>query len=135
MMYNSNEDMFLLKAVESIKKHPRSTSYRDDKLLLSFFDVTLSNITKVNSAYNLDFATAQLMCNKLSHDTMRTKHIDSLIELRAKSGDTHKVNNYLATMEQIILKCKIEIENQLDVQEMVEANTGEDGDQASVYQV
>ena len=38
MMYTSNEDMYLLKAVESIKKHPHSTSYKDDKVLLAFFD-------------------------------------------------------------------------------------------------
>ena len=135
MMYTSNEDMYLSKAVESIKKRPKSTSFKEDKLLLAFYDVTLSNITKINSAYNIDFATAQLIVNKLSLVTMMTKYIDSLIELWDKTGDTHKVNNYLATMEQIIIKCKLEINNMLDVDEMDEDNTGGHADQASVYQV
>ena len=72
------------------------------------------------------------MCNKLSHDSMRTKHIDSLVALRNRTEDTHKVNNYLSTMKQIIVKCKVEIENMIDVNQCDEAST-EDGDQASVY--
>ena len=135
MMYCSNEDMYLSKSLDAIKKHPKSNSLKDDKILLDFYDITISNVTKVNSAYPLDFATAQLMVNKLSDITLRTKYIDSLVQLRDKTGDSHKVNNYLATVEQIIVKCKIEINNLLDIEEMERDNIGEYPDQAAVYPV
>ena len=56
--------------------HDKALTYREDKTLLDFFDKSLSNITKLNSAFVLDYLTAQIMCNKLSHDSMRTKYID-----------------------------------------------------------
>merc|ERR1712115_180155 len=79
-----------------------------------------------------DYLTAQIMCNKLSHDSMRTKYIDMLMALRIKTGDNHKVNNYLSTMKQIIVKCKVEIENMVDVNQGDQARNKET-DNASVY--
>merc|ERR1712208_176345 len=67
------------------------------------------------------YLTAQIMCNKLSHDSMRSKYIDMLMSLRNKTGDNHKVNNYLSTMKQIIVKCKVEIENMVDVNQSDQA--------------
>ena len=113
--YTTDEETYLLKTINDIKSHDKALTYREDKTLLDFFDKSLSNITKLNSAFVLDYLTAQIMCNKLSHDSMRTKYIDMLMALRIKTGDNHKVNNYLSTMQQIIVKCKVEIENMVDV--------------------
>merc|ERR1711867_337944 len=93
--------------------------------MLDFFDEALSNITKLNSAFVLDYLTAQIMCNKLSHDTMRTKYIDMLTELKFRTDDNHKVNNYLSTMQQVIVKCKVEIENMVDVNQADLSNNRE----------
>ena len=63
---------------------------------------------------------------------MRTKYIDMLTELKIRTGDNHKVNNYLPTMQQIIVKCKVEIENMVDVNQGDLTNDNE-VDNASVY--
>merc|ERR1712240_894404 len=130
--YTSDEEMYLLKTINEIKSHDKALTYKEDKTLLDFFDKSLSNITKLNSAFVLDYLTAQIMCNKLSHDSMRSKYIDMLATLRNKTGDNHKVNNYLSTMQQIIVKCKVEIENMVDVNEGDKARN-KDTDNASVY--
>ena len=130
--YTSDEEMYLLKTINEIKSHDKAMTYREDKTLLDFYDRSLSNITKLNSAFVLDYLTAQIMCNKLSHDSMRSKYIDMLMSLRNKTGDNHKVNNYLSTMKQIIVKCKVEIENMVDVNQGDKARN-KDTDNASVY--
>ena len=130
--YTSDEEMYLLKTINEIKSHDKALTYREDKTLLDFFDKSLSNITKLNSAFVLDYLTAQIMCNKLSHDSMRSKYIDMLMALRNETEDNHKVNNYLFTMKQIIIKCKVEIENMVDVNQGDKARN-KDIDQASVY--
>merc|ERR1712030_255904 len=43
-----------------------------------------------------------------------------------------KVNNYLSTMKQIIVKCKVEIENMVDVNQSDQARN-KDTDEAAVY--
>ena len=113
--YTTDEETYLLKTINDIKSHDKALTYREDRTLLDFFDKSLSNITKLNSAFVLDYLTAQIMCNKLSHDSMRTKYIDMLTDLKIRTGDNHKVNNYLSTVKQIIVKCKVEIENMVDV--------------------
>ena len=130
--YTTDEETYLLKTINDIKSHDKALTYREDKALLDFFDKSLSNITKLNSAFVLDYLTAQIMCNKLSHDSMRTMYIDMLMALRIKTGDNHKVNNYLSTMKQIIVKCKVEIENMVDVNQGDQARN-KDTDNASVY--
>ena len=130
--YTTDEETYLLKMINDIKSHDKALTYREDKTLLDFFDKSLSNITKLNSAFVLDYLTAQIMCNKLSHDSMRTKYIDMLMSLRIKTGDNHKVNNYLSTMKQIIVKCKVEIENMVDVNQG-DKTRNKDTDNASVY--
>ena len=130
--YTSDEEMYLLRTVNKIKSHDKALTYREDKTLLDFFDKSLSNITKLNSAFVLDYLTAQIMCNKLSHDTMRTMYIGLLTELKVTTGDNHKVNNYLSTMKQIIVKCKVEIENMVDVNQSDKA-TDDYTDEVAVY--
>merc|ERR1711996_238263 len=83
--------------------------------MLSFFEKGLSDITKLNSAYILNFLTAQQLCNKLSTITMRTDYIKMLRELKFETSDNHRINNYLYTMRQIIIKAKVEIENMMDI--------------------
>ena len=130
--YTSDEGTYLLKTINDIKSHDKALTYKEDKALLEFFDKSLANITKLNSAFVLDYLTAQIMCNKLSHDSMRTKYIDMLAALMIETKDNHKVNNYLFTMKQIIIKCKVEIENMVDVNQGDLAKN-KDIDQASVY--
>merc|ERR1712101_103920 len=130
--YTTDEETYLLKTINDIKSHDKALTYREHRTLLDFFDKSLSNITKLNSAFVLDYLTAQIMCNKLSHDSMRTKYIDMLTALRIKTGDNHKVNNYLSTMKQIIVKCKVEIENMVDMNQGDKARN-KDTDNASVY--
>ena len=98
--------------------------------MLEFFDKVLANITKLNSAFVLDYLTAQVMVNKLSSDSMRTKYLDKLTDLMIDTNDTHKVNNYLFTMKQIIVKAKVEIEMMVDVNQ---GDLSENVGQASVY--
>ena len=131
-LYTTDEETFLLKTINDIKGYGKPATYREDRTMLDFFDRSLSNITKLNSAFVLDYLTAQIMCNKLSHDTMRTKYIDMLTDLKIRTGDNHKVNNYLSTMQQIIVKCKVEIENMVDVNQGDLSNDKE-VDNASVY--
>ena len=130
--YTTNEETYLLKILEQVKTHAKAKTYMEDKTLLEFYDKSLSNITKLNSAFSLDYLTAQIMCNKLSHDTMRTKYIGLLTELKITTGDNHKVNNYLSTMKQIIVKCKVEIENMVDVNQSNQA-TDDYIDEVAVY--
>merc|ERR1712101_25647 len=86
-----------------------------DKKMLDFFDEALSNIAKLNSAFVLNYFTAQIMCNKLSTSTMRKKYIDMLTDLKIRTNDNHKINNYLSTMQQVIVKCKFEIEEMITI--------------------
>merc|ERR1711873_288306 len=130
--YTSDEEMYLLETINDIKSHDKALTYKEDKALLDFFDKSLSNITKLNSAFVLYYLTAQIMCNKLSHDSMRSKYIDMLAALRNETEDNHKGNNYLFTMKQIIIKCKVQIENMVDVNQGDKARN-KDIDQASVY--
>ena len=95
--------------------------------MLNIFEKEIKKIISLNSAYLLDFSTAQQLVNKLSDIMMRTKHTDELIELRDTSKDTHQSNNYLATMKQIILKCKIEIDNKMDMEELNQKSIGGGG--------
>merc|ERR1712239_16383 len=130
--YTTDEETYLLKTINDIKSHDKASTYIEDRTMLDFFDRSLSNITKLNSAFVLDYLTAQIMCNKLSYDSMRTKYIDMLTALKIRTGDNHKVNNYLSTMKQIIVKCKVEIENMVDVNQGDKARN-KDTDKASVY--
>merc|ERR1712082_549286 len=95
--------------VHKIKNRSKSQTYNEDKRLLEFFDKTLANITKLNSAFVLDYFTAQVMINKLSSDSMRTKYLDKLEDLMIDTNDIYKVNNYLFTLQQIIIKAKAEL--------------------------
>merc|ERR1712115_290327 len=130
--YTTDEEIYLLKTINDIKSYGKPSTYREDRTMLDFFDRSLSNITKLNCAFVLDYLTAQIMCNKLSHDSMRTKYIDMLTDLKIRTGDNHKVNNYLSTMKQIIVKCKVEIENMVDVNQGDQASNKET-DNALVY--
>merc|ERR1712101_12678 len=69
--YTSDEGTYLLKTIQEIKSRSKALTYNEDKRLLEFFDKALANITKLNSAFVLDFLTAQVMVNKLSSDSMR----------------------------------------------------------------
>merc|ERR1712082_107747 len=123
--YTSDEGTYLLKMVHKLKSHNKSQAYHEDKRLLEFFDKGLADITKLNSAYTLDYFTAQVMINKLSSDTMRSKYLDKLKDLMVDTNDAHNVDNYLVTMQQIVVKARGEINmiidvNQGDLSEKVE---------------
>merc|ERR1712240_695183 len=128
--YTSDERKYLLKTIQEIKSCSKSQTYNEDKRLLEFFDKALANITKLNSAFVLDYLTAQVMINKLCSDSMRTKYLDKLKDLMIDTNDTHKVNNYLVTMQQIIVKAKVEIEMIVDVNQ---GDLSENVGQAAVY--
>ena len=81
-------------------------------------------MTRLNSAYLLDFATAQQLVCKLSDNTLRRQYTNELIKLRDDTADTHTTNNYLTTMKQIIHKARIAIDNNLDINEINGASIG-----------
>ena len=118
--------------VEAMKSYKKCTTYKEDKMMLAFFEKGLSDITKLNSAYILSFLTAQQLCNKLSTITMRTDYIKMLRELKFDTSDNHRINNYLYTMRQIIIKAKVEIENMMDI-DQDDSNCDGQGNYASVY--
>merc|ERR1712243_66436 len=128
--YTSDEGTYLLKIVHQIKSRSKSQTYHEDKRLLEFFDKALANITKLNSAFILDYLTAQVMINKLSSDSMRRKYMGKLKDLMIDTNDAHKVNNYLVTMQQIIVKAKVEIDMIVDVNQ---GDLSENARQAAVY--
>merc|ERR1712240_492300 len=128
--YTSDERKYLLKTIQEIKSCSKSQTYNEDKRLLEFFDKALANITKLNSAFILDYLTAQVTVNKLCSDSMRTKYLDKLKDLMIDTNDTHKVNNYLITMQQIIIKARVEIEMIVDVNQ---GDLSEKVEETSVY--
>ena len=128
--YASDEGTYLLKIVHQLKSHSKSQTYHEDKRLLEFFDKALANITKLNSAYTLDYFTAQVMINKLSSDSMRSKYLEKLKDLMVETKDAHRVDNYLVTMQQIIVKAKVEIDMIVDVNQ---GDLSESVGQAVVY--
>ena len=79
--YSSNEEMFLRKTLESLKIYPRSRLYAYDQTMLNFFEKGIKKMIMLNSAYLLDFSTAQQLVSKLSDITMRTKRTDELLEI------------------------------------------------------
>ena len=126
-LYSSNEELYLRKTMESMRAYQRSRSYNYDKKMLNFFEKCIVKITLLNSAYLLDFSTAQQLVSKLSDITLRKQFTDELIELRDSSSDTHTVINYLSTMKQIIHKARIAIDNSLDVGEIDQTSMGDYG--------
>ena len=114
-LHTTDPDTFLLRTISDIKAYPKPTTYIEDKKMLDFFDEALSNIAKLNSAFVLNYLTAQIMCNKLSTITMRKQYIDMLTDLKFRTNDNHKINNYLSTMQQVIVKCKVEIEEMITI--------------------
>merc|ERR1712240_750930 len=126
----TDEKTYLLHIVHQLKSHKRSQNYHEDKRFLEFFDKALANITKLNSAYILDYFTAQVMINKLSSDSMRSKYLGELRVLMIETKDAHGVDNYLITMQQVIVKAKVEIHMMVDVNQ---GDLSEDVGQAVVY--
>ena len=131
-LHTTDSTTYLLNTVEAMKAYKKCTTYKEDKIMLAFFEESLSDITKLNSAYVLDYLTAQQLCNKLSTITMRTDYIKLLRELKFDTSDNHRINNYLSTMGQIVIKGKVEIENMMDV-DQGDSYDGRQGDNASVY--
>merc|ERR1712082_67018 len=131
-LHATDSTTHLLNIVEAMKSYKKCTTYKEDKIMLSFFEKGLSDITKLNSAYILNFLTAQQLCNKLSTITMRTDYIKMLRELKFDTSDNHRINNYLYTMREIIIKAKVEIENMMDI-DQDDSNRDRQGNYASVY--
>ena len=95
-------------------------------------------ISRLNSAYLIDFATAQQLASKLSDNTLKRQYINELTQLRDDTSDIHATNNYLITIKQIINKARIAIDNNLDIEAINRANSGfvpYNNISASVYQV
>merc|ERR1711867_365728 len=63
---------------------------------------------------------------------MRTDYIKMLRELKFDTSDNHRINNYLYTMRQIIIKAKVEIENMMDI-DQDDSNRDRQGNYAAVY--
>ena len=110
--------------LEEMRSHEISQSYKEDKNMLVFFEKSIMKISRLNSAYLLDFATAQQLVMKLSDVTLRRRFTDELVELRDVTSDTHMTNNYLVTMKQIIHKARIAIDNNLDINEINRVSIG-----------
>ena len=123
-LYSSNEELYLRRILEEMRSHEMSRNYKSDKRMLTFFEKSIMKMSRLNSAYLLDFATAQQLVCKLSDITLRRQFINELIKLRDDTADTHTTNNYLVTMRQIIHKARIAINNNLDVNEINKASIG-----------
>ena len=126
-LYSSNKELYLRTTMEAMRVHPKSRPYIYDKTMLNFFEKSIVKISRLNSAYLLDFATAQQLVNKLSDITLRRQFTNELTELRDSTSDTHTVNNYLSTKKQIIHKARIAIDNNLDVDEIDQTSTRDSG--------
>ena len=108
-MYSSNEEIYLRRLIEEIRSHPPARTYKHDKQMLTLFEKNIVEISRLNSAYLIDYATAQQLASKLSDGTLRRQYMDELATLRDDSSDIHATNNYLTTMKQIIHKARTAI--------------------------
>ena len=122
-LHSSNEELYLRRLVEEIRSHPPARTYKQDKQMLSLFEKNIVKITRLNSAYLIDFATAQQLASKLSDNTLKRQYINELTQLRDESSDIHATNNYLVTIQQIINKARIAIDNNLDIEAINRANS------------
>merc|ERR1711867_407732 len=95
--------------VEAMKSHRACTTHAEDKIMISLFEKSLADITKLDSAYILNLLTAQQLCSKFSTIEMRTKYIKILLEFQDDTSDKHGIINYLPTMKQIIIKAKMDL--------------------------
>ena len=123
-LYSSNEELYLRRILEEMRSYDMSKIYKGDKTMLTFFEKSIMKISRLNSAYLLDFATAQQLVCKLSDVTLRRRFTEELVELRDVTSDTHTTNNYLVTMKQIIHKARISIDNNLDINEINRVSIG-----------
>ena len=96
----------------------------------------MKQVTRLNSAFLLDIATAQQLVAKLSDNTLRRQYKNELNELRDKTSDTHTTRNYMVTMRQMIHKARIAIDSDIDIQEINQASrTKVSNLEASTYTV
>ena len=55
-----------------------------------------------------------------------------LTDLKIRTNDNHKINNYLSTMQQVNVKCKVEIENMVNINQ-ADLSTDREVENISVY--
>ena len=113
---------------------------KQDKILLGMFEANLTQISRLNSAHQLDFSTAKQLVTKLSDKTLKRKYLDELTELRDQREDTHSTHNYMVSMKQIIAKARITIDDLIDLNELNQMTAGllqpdSESLQAGAYQV
>merc|ERR1712080_459288 len=99
-LYSANEDLYLRRIMDEMRGYTPSRSYKYDKIMLNFFETSLVKVTRLNSAFLLDFSTAQQLVAKLSDNTLRRQYKNELNELRDKTSDTHTTRTYMVTMRQ-----------------------------------
>ena len=111
-------------------------TYKQDKVMLTFFETSLVKVTRLNSSFLLDFSTAQQLVAKLSDNTLRRQYKNELDELRDKTSDTHTTRNYMLTMRQMIHRIRISIDSDIDINEINQASRAKSYNQeASTYAV
>merc|ERR1712080_188779 len=117
-LYSANEDLYLRRILDELRGYTPSRSYKYDKIMLSFFESCLVKITRLNSSFLLDFATAQQLVAKLSDNTLRRQYKNELDEVRDINSDSRTTRNHMKTMKQMIHKIRIAIDSDIDINEI-----------------
>ena len=121
-LYSANEDLFLRRIMDEMRGYVPSRTYKQDKVMLTFFETSLVKVTRLNSSFLLDFSTAQQLVAKLSDNTLRRQYKNELDQLRDRTSDTHTTRNYMATMRQMIHRIRISIDSDIDINEINQAS-------------
>ena len=111
----SSKDLLLRKMLEKMKSYTYCKNYTHDKKMINFFEKSLVRMLQLNSAFHLDFTSAKQLVSKLSSITMRDKYMDALDDLRYNNKDTHGVNNYVKTLQEIMGMARVAVDDKLDV--------------------
>ena len=135
-LYTANEELYIRKILDAVRGRDRATSYKEDKILLTFFEASLIKVTKLNSAYCLDFSSAHQMISKLSNVALRREYKKELDTVRNASDDTHTTRNYMITMKQMIHNIRIAIDSDIDIEEInIASKATVEGVEATAYTV
>ena len=93
--------------------------------MLNAFDKALVDILSLNSAYQLDFSTAKQLVNKLSSEPMKEKYSSALDDVRDENEDSHNMDNYIKTVQDIISMARIKIDEKFDGEVIDQHSRGE----------
>ena len=107
--YAASEDLLLRKMLEKMKSWPYCRTYTHDMKMIDFCKTSLVRMLKLNAAFHLDHTSAKQIISKLSAITMREKFISVLNDLRYREKDTHGVDNYVRTLQEVLAIARVDV--------------------------